>query len=84
MGVFVDGSKPWLAASPDAIVCDFSELIHKRGCLEVKCPYVCETQTIENACKTVKGFCLRNMEGQIQLLKSHCVLLPSSNTNACY
>ena len=70
-GLFVDHSMPWLAASPDAIISDFSEPIHKRGCLEVKCPYVCETQTIENACKTVKGFCLRTVEGQIQLSKSH-------------
>ena len=70
-GLFVDHSMPWLAASPDAIVSDFSEPVHKRGCLEVKCPYVCETQTIENACKMVKGFCLRNLEGQIQLSKSH-------------
>lgn len=70
-GLFVDRSMPWLAASPDAIVSDFSEPVHKRGCLEVKCPYVCETQTIENACRMVKGYCLKNLEGKIQLSKSH-------------
>jgi len=70
-GLFVDNSMPWLAASPDAIVSDFSEPIHKRGCLEVKCPYVCETRTIEDACKMVKGFCLRSVAGQIQLSESH-------------
>lgn len=70
-GLFVDHSTPWLAASPDAIVTDFSEPIHKRGCVEVKCPYACETRTIEDACKMVKGFCLRSIDGQIQLSKSH-------------
>ena len=72
-----------LAVRPDAIVSDFSEPIHKRGCLEVKCPYVCETQSIEDACKMVKGFCLRSIEGRIQLSVAF-VFLSSSNTNVCY
>jgi len=33
-GLFVDNSMPWLAASPDAIVSDFSEPIR---CLELMC-----------------------------------------------
>ena len=70
-GLFVDHSKPWLAASPDGIVTDFSELHHSKGTLEVKCPYVCERQTIENACKTVNGFCLTESKGQVMLSKLH-------------
>ena len=43
-GLFVDHSKPWLAASPDGI---------------------------ENACKTVNGFCLTESKGQVMLSKLH-------------
>ena len=70
-GLFVDHSKPWLAASSDGIVTDLSELHNTKGILEVKCPYVCERQTIENACKTVNGFCLSESKGQVMLSKSH-------------
>ena len=77
-GLFVDHSMPWLAASPDAIVSDFSEPVHKRGCLEVKCPYVSETQTIENACKMVKGFCFQSRIRTIIKFKCRCVWLTFS------
>ena len=69
--LFVDHSKPWLAASPDGIVTDFSEIHHSKGILEVKYPYVCERQTIDHACKTVNGFCLTESKGQVMLSKVH-------------
>ena len=45
-GLFVDHRNPWLAASPDAIITDLSDVGNPRGCLEVKCPYVCESRSI--------------------------------------
>ena len=70
-GLFVDHSMPWLAASPDGIVTDLSEISHPKRLLEIKCPYVCERQTIDDACKTVNGFCLTESKGQVMLSKSH-------------
>ena len=71
VGLFIDHSMPWLAASPDAIVLNFSESNYKRGCLEVKYPYACEKQTIKDACKVVNGFCLVEIEGKPKLSKTH-------------
>ena len=41
-GLHVASSEPWLAASPDGIVVDMSLSSQRRGCIEVKCPLVCE------------------------------------------
>jgi len=71
-GLFVDSSKPWLAATPDAIVCDFSELMHKRGC------YVCETRTIEDSCKILLEKHRTNSAVKVRTitkLKHKCMLL---------
>ena len=54
-GLFVDQIKSWLAASPDAIVTDFSDVGNLKGCLELKCPDVCERCPIKDAYKKVKG-----------------------------
>ena len=70
----------WLAASPDAIITDLSKANHSKGCLEVKCPYVCERRTVTDACKNVGGFCLAEVDGRIELSKS---LLSSTNSNTC-
>ena len=45
-GLIVDASVPWLEGSPDGIVLDPTQSEHKRGCLEVKCPFTCEKMTI--------------------------------------
>ena len=45
-GLIIDSVDSWLAASPDGIVLNPTEQEHQRGCLEVKCPYVCEKLTI--------------------------------------
>ncbi|XP_072142314.1 uncharacterized protein [Dermacentor andersoni] len=37
-GIFVDPSRPWLGASPDALTCDACEPF-PWGTVEVKCPY---------------------------------------------
>ena len=70
-GLFVDHRKSWLAASPDAVVTDFSDVDNLRGCLEVKCPHVCESRSIKDACREVKGFCLTDSKGLVQLCRSH-------------
>ena len=70
-GMFVDHHNPWLAGSPDAIVIDSSEVKYCKGCLEVKCPYVCHSRSIKDACKEVNGFCLVVKDGTLQLSKSH-------------
>ena len=70
-GLYVDKSLPWLAASPDAIITDLSKANHSKGCLEVKCLYVCEKRTVTDACKNVSGFCLAEVDGRIELSKSH-------------
>ena len=46
-------------------------MLSEKGILEVKCPYVCERQTIDDACKTVNGFWLTESEGQVMLSKVH-------------
>ena len=70
-GLYVDKVFPWLAASPDAIVTDFSKASHSKGCLEIKCPYMCERQTVTDACKNIKGFYLTDVDGRTELSKSH-------------
>ena len=66
-GLWVDPSKPWLAASPDAIL----ELGEDKGCLEVKCPYLCASKSIAQAVKKSPSFCLQNNNGMMQLKRSH-------------
>lgn len=70
-GLYVDKLTPWLAASPDGIVTDLSEANHSKGCLEVKCSYVCEKRRVTDACRNVNGFCLTEVDGRIELSKSH-------------
>ena len=70
-GIFVHHKNCWLAGSPDAIVYDSTEVNHQKGCLEVKCPYVCEKRSIKDSCKEVSGFCLMEKEDILQLSKSH-------------
>ena len=70
-GLSVDSSMPWLAASPDAIVVDPTQEHQKMGCLEVKCPYVCEKKLFAAACKDVPGFCLVLNNNVMSLSKTH-------------
>ena len=70
-GLYIDKEFPWLAASPDGIVTDLSRASHGKGCLEIKCPYVCEKQTVSDACRNISGFCLTVKDGRTELSKSH-------------
>jgi len=44
---------------------------NKQGCLEVKCPYVCEQKSIVAASEDVAGFCLVESDAFMHLSKSH-------------
>lgn len=70
-GFVVGTSAPWLAASPDRLVLDFTQKEHEKGCLEVKCPLACEKITITEACRRVSAFYLVEQSGDIHLSKSH-------------
>jgi len=70
-GLVVDKVEFWLAASPDGITTDPTQQNHKRGCLEVKCPFTCKNMTILEACKQVLAFCLVEQKGVMRLSESH-------------
>jgi len=55
---------PWLAASPDGIVIDFSGASDGKRCLKIKCPFVCEKKTISDACRNISGFCVTVERGK--------------------
>lgn len=66
-GLFIDPSIPWLAATPDSLV----RIGQDTGCLEVKCPFVCAKKSIAAASLEQSSFCLRNINGNLQLKTSH-------------
>ena len=59
-----------------------TEQEHQRGCLEVKCPYVCEKLTFTDACRKVSAFCLVEYEGLMCLSESHCCAFPPLSSGA--
>ncbi|XP_043975845.1 uncharacterized protein LOC122832807 [Gambusia affinis] len=61
-GLFIDGQRPWLAASPDGIVVD-KRSGRRLLCLEVKCPYKHRHQSVEDACRDDPAFCLQLLDG---------------------
>ena len=66
-GLYVDPSIPWLAATPDGIV----EVGEDKGCLEVKCPFVCTKKSITEASIESSSFCLRNSNARLHLKRNH-------------
>lgn len=62
-GLFIDCSKPWLAASPDGIVTDGRTGQWLRS-LEVKCPFKHRNRRVEEACSQDPRFCLEILEPQ--------------------
>ena len=55
-GLFVV-AKPWLAASPDGIICNgiicnANDTTHILGLLEIKCPFSMREKTLAEACKS--------------------------------
>ena len=66
-GLWIDSAIPWLAATPDSIL----EVGEDRGCLEVKCPYVCANMSLAQASMKSSSFCLQNGNGTLQLKRNH-------------
>jgi len=61
-----------LAASPDGIVLDPSQSSdNQKGCLEVKCPILCETSLISDVSRRNSTFCLKDKNGEMQLSTTH-------------
>ena len=56
-GLFVSAENNWLAASPDGIVHDSSEIAHPLGTLEIKNPYSFRDNNLVEACSK-SSFCL--------------------------
>jgi len=71
-GVHISTEHPWLAASPDELVEDPSEVDGRnQGILEIKCPYSARTLTPEAACQDINRFCSNIEYGHIALKKQH-------------
>ena len=66
-GLWIDPSIPWLAATPDSIL----EVGQDKGCLEVKCPYLCAKKSIAQVSQESSSFCLQNDNGKLQLKRNH-------------
>ena len=66
-GLFVDSSEPWLEASPDGIVFEGFQ----KGCLEVKCPFLCKQKSIADVRRENTSFCIEDKDGKLSLSNSH-------------
>ncbi len=78
-GLCVHPDFPYLGASPDGVVeCDCCG----RGVMEIKCTFSCRERSFSKASEDSPSFCLgMNEDGQFQLKKNPCLLLPSSAAN---
>nr|XP_018903417.1 PREDICTED: uncharacterized protein LOC109034621 [Bemisia tabaci] len=66
-GVFIDLERPYLAASPDALV------IGEKAVVEIKCPYSARAMTILEAAEKKRDFCLQRdpATGTVALKRNH-------------
>jgi hypothetical protein len=70
-GLFVSLDNPWLAATPDGVVNDFSDEIQPLGIIEIKNPHSIRSQTLTEASLN-KTFCLQKTdEGSLTLKTRH-------------
>ena len=67
-GLIVSVLNPWLAYSPDGVICDKGVPV---ALLEIKCPYKGKTADIDTTVKSVIGECLVMHGENIQLKKKH-------------
>lgn len=66
-GLIINNECPFLAATPDAKVCEGNEC----GILEIKCPYVARDMTIEEACSNLDRFLLFKENNEFKLRRDH-------------
>lgn len=70
-GLTVSVKNPWLAASPDGLVCD-PGVADPNGIAEYKNPYSARDMTMVEAVEKIKDFCLKKCEnGTLTLKPSH-------------
>ena len=63
---------PWLAASPDGLIENWSENDHRHyGILEIKCPYSVRKMTSEDACHEINQFYCTSINGRTLLKQTH-------------
>ena len=67
-GLVVHPDEPWLACSPDGIICSSSS--HDEGLLEVKCPFRCLSMSLDEAARS-SSFCLKHDNQSFTLRQSH-------------
>lgn len=79
-GFVVNGSLPWLGASPDFLVEDNSETT-TIGLGEVKCPYAKRELTIQECCED-PNFFLSDASGEIKLKQKHAYYFQVQGTMA--
>ena len=60
-GLIVDTEAPWLVASPDCLLCDYTEPT-SFGIGEVKCPFSKKEMTTKEACEVDPSFYLHLVE----------------------
>ena len=60
-GLCISVNTPWLAASPDGMVCDPSNPTQPLGLLEIKNPYSARELTLAEACNS-RSFCLEQQQ----------------------
>ena len=72
-GLFISIENPWLAGTPDALVCDFADdCSQSLGLVEIKNPYSTQCMTLSEAVKK-SSFCLQKSKDSdtYRLLKKH-------------
>ena len=83
-GLFISIENPWLAGTPDGLVCDFADdCSQSLGLVEIKNPYSAQCMTLSEAVKK-SSFCLQKSKdcdlwtSNIEKLKNFyfCSLLP--------
>ncbi|KAJ8309693.1 hypothetical protein KUTeg_011558 [Tegillarca granosa] len=66
-GLVINNEFPFLAATPDAKVCDKNEC----GLLEIKCPYAARDMTIPQAIDNINNFVLCRENGVVTINRNH-------------
>ena len=65
--LFVSLIDPWLAVSPDGIICDPRDSAHILGVVEIRCPF---GKMLAEACQTAT-FCLEDTQNKYTLKHRH-------------
>ena len=67
-GLYISSDNNWLAATPDGVVHDNTDVAHPIGLLEIKNPYTMKDKNLVEASK-VSSFCLKSNDNNMLTLK---------------